>query len=755
MDSKRCEEQKNIIETQLNRLDSIFEENPRYLKRIHNLLSKEGIIFNTEDCGVLPKSTMMAREVGSSATKMFNELSRPTKKELDSFDNSTKALWKDDFIKGPGKNQQFVERLNTTRDNYQSKSTMEIDHMCEGMNEIVCDMMIYHQFSVGVPLKSTEEAQEHVELTFHGNFSKSTEAILHFSGTVFPISNFKKHDKTAVEINGSKPESMLQTTKEVKLCDEKLNKIGNKANVFDQLFNVVQHDLTMDEIGAVVETYTIDGQGSNLDGFLFRTHIFIILKLKHLIFSLSEITKVVLKDRWKLLPTYDVIQFKFFDPGISVGMAKAVLVKNLGMTARSKTKEFIKALAASDDVSMMCHSGVGFYYACLKFTGIFLIEIDEPIVELIAPWQPNFSAQCYKGFIILREKHIGNFSNYAKSFLFSCSSITSAVGNSCKCPEDETYFLKGKDIGNESLSKFSVTLEKNGFSYTNFEKYCGPLAAGLEELRKNKVLSYSVLDVDGKLHDFLMGENDMDSDTLLVLCWYWTSYKTIISKHSLNIPSLESSSVDPWGQGSFEGRGNAIVGRKANNRDMFAKMLSWRLDCMEELIYDVTVQDKINVEMNLYKNVAEDFRRKIIVRTRDTLLPVVRWFTYLLGDVPVWLLPISVFFPLYKHKLRFVDNDEFYEQDKLLSSKNFRYLTVILRQALQQLLGVISLVHHNSGNRSPTPLFMLYLHSIFEDKDLLKGEGIVMTQNQGPRIQQKRSPRMHIRISSYEYTTVN
>ncbi|KAK8982940.1 hypothetical protein V6N11_054925 [Hibiscus sabdariffa] len=171
------------------------------------------------------------------------------------------------------------------------------------------------------------------------------------------------------------------------------------------------------------------------------------------------------------------------------------------MTARSETKEFIKALVASDDVSMMCHSGVGFYSACLKFTGIFLIEIDEPIVELIAPWQPNFSAQCYKEFIILREKHIGNFSNYAKSFLFSCSSITSAVGNSCKCPEDETYFSKGKDIGNEYLSKFSVTLEKNVFSYANLEKYCGPLAAGLEELGKNKVLSYSVLDVDGKLHD--------------------------------------------------------------------------------------------------------------------------------------------------------------------------------------------------------------------------------------------------------------
>ncbi|KAK8670342.1 hypothetical protein V6N13_105097 [Hibiscus sabdariffa] len=37
------------------------------------------------------------------------------------------------------------------------------------------------------------------------------------------------------------------------------------------------------------------------------------------------------------------------------------------------------------------------------------------------------------------------------------------------------------------------------------------------------------------------------------------------------------------------------------------------------------------------------------------------------------------------HKLRFVDNDEFYEQEKLPCLKNFRYLTIILRQALQQL----------------------------------------------------------------------
>ncbi|KAK9019131.1 hypothetical protein V6N11_034170 [Hibiscus sabdariffa] len=99
------EEQRNNIDNQLSRLESIFEENPWYLKKIQNLLSKEGIIFNSGDCGVLSKSLMMAREVGSSATKMFNELSMPAKKGSYSFDNSTKAFWEDDFIQGSSETQ--------------------------------------------------------------------------------------------------------------------------------------------------------------------------------------------------------------------------------------------------------------------------------------------------------------------------------------------------------------------------------------------------------------------------------------------------------------------------------------------------------------------------------------------------------------------------------------------------------------------------------------------------------------------------
>lgn len=59
---------------------------------------------------------------------------------------------------------------------------------------------------------------------------------------------------------------------------------------------------------------------------------------------------------------------------------------------------------------------------------------------------------------------------------------------------------------------------------------------------------------------------------------------------------------------------------------------------------------------------------------------------YLPADSFGWLLPLAVFCPVYKHMLTIVDNEEFYEQEKPLSLKDIRYLIVILRQALWQIL---------------------------------------------------------------------
>ncbi|KAK9019919.1 hypothetical protein V6N11_054424 [Hibiscus sabdariffa] len=72
-------------------------------------------------------------------------------------------------------------------------------------------------------------------------------------------------------------------------------------------------------------------------------------------------------------------------------------------------------------------------------------------------------------------------------------------------------------------------------------------------------------------------------------------------------------------------------------------------------------------------------------------------FSYLLGDAPGWLLPLSVFCPVYKHMLMIVDNEEFYEQEKPLSLKDVRCLIVILRQALWQLLWVFPSAHPSTG----------------------------------------------------------
>ncbi|KAK9913576.1 hypothetical protein M0R45_037387 [Rubus argutus] len=62
--------------------------------------------------------------------------------------------------------------------------------------------------------------------------------------------------------------------------------------------------------------------------------------------------------------------------------------------------------------------------------------------------------------------------------------------------------------------------------------------------------------------------------------------------------------------------------------DIHNSILSGMYDCIERLIPDIKVQDKIMKEINLYKNAAGDFRRKMAIRARDTLLPAEWWSTY-------------------------------------------------------------------------------------------------------------------------------
>ncbi|XP_073118616.1 E3 ubiquitin-protein ligase UPL6 [Henckelia pumila] len=55
-------------------------------------------------------------------------------------------------------------------------------------------------------------------------------------------------------------------------------------------------------------------------------------------------------------------------------------------------------------------------------------------------------------------------------------------------------------------------------------------------------------------------------------------------------------------------------------------------------------------------------------------------------DEPVWLLSLAVFCPVYKYMLTIVDNEEFYERQKPLSLVDIRFLIVILKQDLWNIL---------------------------------------------------------------------
>ncbi|WCJ19657.1 hAT transposon superfamily [Euphorbia peplus] len=58
------------------------------------------------------------------------------------------------------------------------------------------------------------------------------------------------------------------------------------------------------------------------------------------------------------------------------------------------------------------------------------------------------------------------------------------------------------------------------------------------------------------------------------------------------------------------------------------EITSGMFECIEKLVPDVKIRDKITKEMNSYKTAAGDFGRKMAVRARDVLLPAEWWSTY-------------------------------------------------------------------------------------------------------------------------------
>lgn len=62
--------------------------------------------------------------------------------------------------------------------------------------------------------------------------------------------------------------------------------------------------------------------------------------------------------------------------------------------------------------------------------------------------------------------------------------------------------------------------------------------------------------------------------------------------------------------------------------DLPGTIVSGMFDCIERLVPDTKIQDKIIKELNSYKMAAGDFGRKMAIRARHTLLPSEWWSTY-------------------------------------------------------------------------------------------------------------------------------
>ncbi|KAF3949497.1 hypothetical protein CMV_024637 [Castanea mollissima] len=71
-----------------------------------------------------------------------------------------------------------------------------------------------------------------------------------------------------------------------------------------------------------------------------------------------------------------------------------------------------------------------------------------------------------------------------------------------------------------------------------------------------------------------------------------------------------------------------IVAGKSIKGCIHNGIMSAMFDCIERLVPDTKVQDKIIKEMNSYKNAVGDLGRNLAIRSRDTLLPVEWWSTY-------------------------------------------------------------------------------------------------------------------------------
>ncbi|RYR09861.1 uncharacterized protein LOC107643374 isoform X2 [Arachis ipaensis] len=89
------------------------------------------------------------------------------------------------------------------------------------------------------------------------------------------------------------------------------------------------------------------------------------------------------------------------------------------------------------------------------------------------------------------------------------------------------------------------------------------------------------------------------------------------------------------------------------HEDMQNEILSRLFDCIERLVPDTRIQDKIVKEITLYKTAAGDFGRKMAIRARNNLLPTEWWSTYgggcpNLSRLSIRILSQTCSLPMYK-----------------------------------------------------------------------------------------------------------